>query len=43
MKYAFAKCCEPEPDDDIAGYMSVGKGVVIHTTKCPNLDYLKDL
>lgn len=42
MKYVFAKCCEPEPNDDIAGYMSVGKGVVIHTTKCPNLDYLKE-
>lgn len=42
MKYEMAKCCQPEYPDAIEGYMSVSKGVVIHTTKCPNLDHLKE-
>lgn len=42
MKYEFAKCCQPIYPDRIEGYMSVSKGVVIHTIKCPNLKHLKD-
>ena len=42
MKYEFAKCCNPEYPDEIIGYMSVSKGVVAHTTKCPNLKYLQE-
>ena len=38
----FAKCCNPEYPDEIIGYMSVSKGVVAHTTKCPNLKYLQE-
>lgn len=42
MKYEMAKCCQPVYPDEIQGYMSVTKGVVIHTSSCPNLGYLKE-
>ena len=43
MKHILAKCCDPQVGDNIEGYLSVGKGgVVIHTTKCPNLGHLKE-
>jgi GTP pyrophosphokinase len=42
MKYELAKCCQPVYHDLIEGYMSVSKGVVVHTDKCPNLDHLKE-
>ena len=42
MKYELAKCCQPAHHDLIEGYMSVSKGVVVHTDKCPNLDHLKE-
>lgn len=31
------KCCHPVPGDTIVGYLSAGKGVVIHTNSCRNL------
>jgi len=37
-----AKCCQPTSTDEIQGYMSVSKGVVIHTSTCPNLKHLKE-
>ncbi|QIV96544.1 GTP pyrophosphokinase [Allofrancisella inopinata] len=42
MKYEFARCCQPIYPDRIEGYMSVSKGVVVHTIKCPNLKHLKE-
>ncbi|MDE4970099.1 hypothetical protein, partial [Francisella tularensis] len=41
-KYEMAKCCHPVYPDQIQGYISVSKGVVIHTTNCPNLNHLKE-
>jgi len=38
---SFARCCYPIPGDKITGYMSAGKGLVIHTHKCHNLPELK--
>ncbi|MFA4920341.1 MAG: TGS domain-containing protein, partial [Thermodesulfovibrionales bacterium] len=32
-----AKCCHPIPGDEISGYISRGRGVVIHTAGCPNI------
>ncbi len=34
---SFAKCCRPIPGDAILGFMSAGRGVVIHTQNCKNL------
>lgn len=33
----FARCCNPVPDDDIAGLVTRGRGVSIHRCDCPNL------
>ncbi|HSX62485.1 MAG TPA: bifunctional (p)ppGpp synthetase/guanosine-3',5'-bis(diphosphate) 3'-pyrophosphohydrolase [Tahibacter sp.] len=33
----FANCCHPLPGDDIMGFMSAGKGVVVHRIECPNV------
>ena len=33
----FAKCCNPLPGDEIAGFLTHGQGVAIHAAGCPNL------
>ena len=37
MVVSFAKCCRPVPGDAIAGFISSGKGIVIHQRGCPNI------
>ena len=34
--YNLAKCCGPIPGDDVFGFVSIGKGLTIHRTNCPN-------
>ncbi|SFP58862.1 RelA/SpoT family protein [Parafilimonas terrae] len=36
IKYSLAKCCSPIPGDDVFGFVSTGKGLIIHRTNCPN-------
>ncbi len=33
----FARCCNPVPGDDIIGFVSRGRGVVVHRKDCPNM------
>jgi GTP pyrophosphokinase len=34
--YQLANCCKPIPGDDVFGFLSIGKGLIIHRTNCPN-------
>ena len=38
---SFAQCCLPIPRDEIMGYHSAGKGIVVHRMECPNLAELR--
>jgi GTP pyrophosphokinase len=33
----YARCCKPVPPEPIAGYITVGRGVSIHSQACANL------
>ena len=37
MVVSFAKCCRPVPGDAIVGFMSSGKGIVVHQQSCRNM------
>ena len=36
IMYTLAKCCNPIPGDAVFGFVSTGKGLIIHRTNCPN-------
>ena len=36
-----ARCCKPIPYEAILGYVSRGRGVMVHRANCPNLETLK--
>ena len=38
----FGKCCHPIPGDPVMGFVSTGRGIVIHTTGCKNLSEFSD-
>jgi GTP pyrophosphokinase len=40
MLLRFAGCCSPVPGDDIVGYTSRGRGVVIHRCDCSNVKHV---
>lgn len=35
MVFRFARCCEPLPGEALVGYVSRGRGVIVHTRGCP--------
>ena len=40
IMYSLAKCCSPIPGDAVFGFVSTGKGLIIHRTNCPNATQL---
>jgi len=38
---SYASCCHPIPGDRITGYLSPGRGIVVHRENCPNVPTFK--
>lgn len=43
MLISIAKCCNPTTSDDIVGYISRGRGIIVHKRNCPNLAHINDI
>lgn len=42
LLFSFARCCHPVPPDKIVGFISRGRGIIIHREGCENLRSLPD-
>ncbi|MBU0954223.1 MAG: TGS domain-containing protein, partial [Spirochaetes bacterium] len=38
----FASCCKPIAGDSIVGYVSRGRGIIVHRANCPNLPAISE-
>ncbi len=43
MLISIARCCNPTTSDDIVGYISRGRGIIVHKKSCPNLSHINDI
>ena len=41
VMFRFAKCCNPVPGDHIVGYISRGRGVMVHLADCPGIQNME--
>jgi GTP pyrophosphokinase len=37
MMISFGNCCQPVPGDKIVGFVSIGRGIVVHRSDCKNV------
>ncbi len=42
MLMSFAKCCHPIPGDSIVGYVSAGRGMIVHRETCNNIAEIRN-
>ncbi len=43
MMIHIAQCCNPVPGDKIVGYVSRGRGIIVHKEDCPNLEHMTEI
>ncbi len=43
MMISIAGCCHPTSGDAIIGYISRGRGIIVHKKNCPNLKNIKEI
>ncbi len=43
MLIKIASCCSPLPGDDIIGYVSRGRGIIVHKKSCKNLPAINEI
>ncbi|MDR1230362.1 MAG: HD domain-containing protein, partial [Spirochaetaceae bacterium] len=42
MLIRFAKCCSPQPPQPIVGFVSRGRGIIIHRAECKSLPHIAE-
>ena len=43
MMISIARCCMPSSGDTIIGYISRGRGIIVHRRDCPNIRHIRDI